>query len=289
MPASPAPAPHPERIVTVGAVEIAVQAFGLPSDPTVLLVHGACASMLWWEDELCARLAAGRRHVVRFDNRDTGRSTWCPPGAPDYGLRDMAEDAIGVLDALSIAEAHLVGRSMAGAIVGAAAVAHPDRVASLTFVSTSPGDDDLPPMTDAFLAAVADDPPFADRAALLDHLMGVMRGYAGGPIDEEAVRALAERDIDRSRSIASALTNHFLIDLDAPSPAEVAVVGLPVMVVHGDRDPVWPVEHAHAMARHHPGSRLVVLPDTGHEVPPRTWPTFVDRLLRHTEPMKDTP
>ena len=99
---------NPERMLTIGDVELCVQTVGRPDDPAILLVHGACASMLWWEPELCERLAAGRRFVVRYDQRDTGRSSSFPPGRPGYALSDLTGDAIGILDALGVERAHFV-------------------------------------------------------------------------------------------------------------------------------------------------------------------------------------
>ena len=134
-----------ERLVQANGVELGVQTFGSPADPTVLLIHGACASMLWWPEELCHLLADRGLHVVRFDSRDTGRSTHYPAGAPPYGLRDLADDAVGLLDALGIPVAHLVGRSMGGGTAIIAALDHPDRVATLTLVGTTNGDPTCPP------------------------------------------------------------------------------------------------------------------------------------------------
>ena len=119
---------NPEQLLPINGVELCVQTFGDDSDPTILLIHGASASMLWWEEELCERLAAGGRHVIRFDNRDTGRSTFSPPGAPDYAHSDLVADAVGILDALGVASAHVVGRSMSGGTALALAVDYPDRV-----------------------------------------------------------------------------------------------------------------------------------------------------------------
>src|SRR5258707_1187351 len=110
-----------EVLLEANGVELCVETFGDAADPAVLLVHGASASMMWWEEELCRRIAAGGRYVVRFDNRDTGRSVSYPAGRPGYAMRDMAGDAVGILDALGIGRAHLVGRSMAGGIVTVAA------------------------------------------------------------------------------------------------------------------------------------------------------------------------
>jgi pimeloyl-ACP methyl ester carboxylesterase len=134
-----------ERFLDVNGVELCVETFGDPAYPAILLIDGAAASMLWWEAELCERIAAHERFVIRYDNRDSGRSTCYPPGRPGYSFTDLTEDALGILEALGIERAHLVCRSMSGGIGLIAGVDHPDRVASLTFVCTSTGEAGLPP------------------------------------------------------------------------------------------------------------------------------------------------
>src|SRR5688572_14306056 len=127
-----------ERVIRADGVELATQSFGDPAHPPVLLIMGVMASMLWWPDEFCERLANRRRYVVRYDNRDTGRSTTYEPGLPTYTFDDMADDAVRVLDAYEISSAHLVGMSMGGMIAQLATLKHLARVASLTAISTSP-------------------------------------------------------------------------------------------------------------------------------------------------------
>ncbi|WP_238013540.1 alpha/beta hydrolase [Dactylosporangium sp. AC04546] len=272
-----------ELLLQANGVTLCAETFGDPHDPAVLLVHGASASMLWWEEDLCERIAAGGRHVIRFDNRDTGRSVAYPPGRPGYALRDLADDAVAILDAFGIPRAHLVGRSMAGAIVALAAWSHPDRVASLTLVSTTPGDADLPGMEEAFLSYVSrPGPDPSDAGAVVDYIVGLIGAYAGGRYDEPATRALAERDVARTANVASCLTNHFLLDMSTPEAFTPHDLTCPTLVVHGDRDPVFPLLHAEAMRAALPSADLLVLQDTGHELPRRTWDTFVPALLAHT-------
>ncbi|MET7397397.1 alpha/beta hydrolase [Dactylosporangium sp. NPDC005572] len=272
-----------ELLLRANGVTLCAETFGDPADPAVLLVHGASASMLWWEEDLCERIAAGGRRVIRFDNRDTGRSVAFPPGRPGYALRDLADDAVAILDALGIARAHLVGRSMAGAIVALAAWSHPDRVASLTLVSTTPGDADLPGMEEAFLSYVSrPGPDPSNPGAVVDYVVGLIGAYAGGHFDKPATRARAERDVARTADIASCLTNHFLLDLSMPEGFTLRDLTCPALVVHGDRDPVFPLPHAEAMRAALPSADLLVLEDTGHELPRRTWDTFVPDLLAHT-------
>src|SRR5829696_1386982 len=152
--------PVRETVAPARGAELCVQAFGSAADPTVLLIQGVGASMDWWDDELCARLAAGGRHVVRYDHRDTGRSTTCPPGKPDYTGRDLADDVVAVLDGLGVERAHLVGLSMGGGLAQDVALDAPERVRTLTLIATSPvgalpDDLDLPGPSDEIAAMFA--------------------------------------------------------------------------------------------------------------------------------------
>ncbi|GHH29057.1 alpha/beta fold hydrolase [Lentzea cavernae] len=263
----------------INGVELCFETFGSPSDPAVLLIHGACASMLWWETELCTALAARGRFVVRYDNRDTGLSESYPPGQPGYALSDMVLDAVGILDALGVARAHVVGRSMSGAIALALGVEHADRVASLTFVATTTGDPDLPQMTEAFLEASA-----VESSSDVESIVSVLRAYAGSSpyFDEEHVRRLAVQDVARTVNLESAMTNHFRIEFDAPRDGGFGDVVAPTLVVHGSLDPVFPLAHGEALRDAVPGASLLVLDSVGHDLPRPVWPEFVDALVRHT-------
>ena len=142
-----------ERTIEAGEIELATQRFGDPARPPVLLIMGGMASMLWWPQEFCERLASHGRHVIRYDQRDTGRSTKYPPGEAPYTLDDLADDAIGVLDGYKISAAHVVGMSLGGMIGQIAALKHPSRVLSLTAISSSPVEIDksgLPEWSEAF-------------------------------------------------------------------------------------------------------------------------------------------
>ncbi|MCW3015625.1 MAG: alpha/beta hydrolase fold protein [Solirubrobacterales bacterium] len=274
-----------ERLVEANGVHLCIETFGDAADPAILLIHGASASMLWWEQELCERLAAAGRYVIRFDNRDTGRSVSYPPGRPEYALRDMVDDAVGILDALHIGRAHFVGVSMAGAIVVGAGLHHADRVASLTLVSTTAGGADLPPMSDEVTGyAGAGGPDPSDSAAVVEFIVGLMKVYSGGSPyhDEDATRALAEQDVARADNIAACLTNHFVIDTDVTDGHRLDEIQAPTLVVHGEWDPVFPPAHGQALQQAIPGAELLILEETGHELPPPVWDVFVPALVRHT-------
>jgi pimeloyl-ACP methyl ester carboxylesterase len=269
-----------ETFVDVNGVRLCVETVGRASDPVVLLIHGACASMRWWDRELCELLAASGRFVVRYDQRDTGRSTTCPAGSPDYSMADLARDAVGILDAIGVSRAHVVGRSMGGGVALTLGVDHRDRVATLTFVGSTTGDPGLPPIGGDFPGP----PDFADPLAVTEHIVEVLRVYAGPgqPFDETRIRDLAAADVEQSCDIEATMTNHFLIDLDGPVHGGWGDVVAPTLVVHGAQDPVFSLEHGEAVARAVPGSTLLVLSGTGHDIPRAQWPTFVAAVAAHT-------
>jgi pimeloyl-ACP methyl ester carboxylesterase len=274
-----------ESLLDVNGVRLCVETFGDRAHPAILFVDGAGASMLWWESGLCERIAASQRFVVRYDNRDTGRSTSYPPGRPDYAFSDLTRDAVGILDGLGVRRAHVVCRSWGGGIGFIAAVDHPERVASMTFVSTSTDEPGLPPPSPRLAEHRLPAPDPSDRAAVVDYIVATARAYAGDSMyfDSSATRALVERDVARTRDIASMLANHYAIDLDGPTSGGYADIAVPTLVVHGDRDPVFPLPHAEALRDAIPGAELLVLAGVGHELPEPAWDVFVESLVRHTE------
>jgi pimeloyl-ACP methyl ester carboxylesterase len=278
---------EPTRVPANG-VELCVQTFGETGDPAILLIAGAASSMDWWEDEFCARLAFGSRFVIRYDLRDTGQSVSYEPGAPKYGGQDLVSDAVGILDVLRVGRAHVVGISMGGGIALHLALDHADRVASLTLISTSPGGSGLPPMSDelrARFAQPAAEPDWSDRQAVVDYIIEDLHGYAGSvTFNEEEMRALAGRIVDRTANIESAMTNHSIIEGGETLRHRLCELRTPTLVLHGTEDPLFPYGHAEALAAEIPGAKLVPLEGVGHEMPPRpVWDQVVAAILEHTE------
>jgi pimeloyl-ACP methyl ester carboxylesterase/SAM-dependent methyltransferase len=280
-----------ESMIAVGGIELCVQTFGDPADPALLLLAGMTSSMDWWDTRFCARLAAGSRFVIRYDQRDTGRSATCPVGRPGYRSDDLVLDAAGVLDALGVAKAHMIGISMGGALAQLLTLDHPERVLTLTLISTSAGagDNDLPgmaPALRAWFAAPPAEPDWSDREAVIDYLVEQSRPYAASsvPYDTAAVRAIAEVVVDRSRDIAASMTNHSLVAGSGPWRHRLAEITAPTLVIHGTEDPFFQLPHGEALAAEIPDARLLSLPQTGHEIPPRTWDLLVPAILAHTEP-----
>lgn len=274
---------HGEQLLKINGAELCVETFGDRANPAVMLVAGSAASMLWWDADLCEQIAARGRFVVRYDHRDTGRSTCYPPGRPAYSFTDLTRDVLGIQDALGIERAHVVCQSMFGGTGLILGVDHPDRVASLTFVSSSTGADDLPsPSSDLAMPA---EPDSSDAAAVVEYVVAGARAYAGGSpyFDEAAIRALAERDVTRARTYASTLVNHYAIELDGPARGGCGDIAAPTLVVHGDHDPLLPLPHGEALRDAIPGAELLVLKGAGHDLPRPVWDDFVSALVRHSE------
>ena len=272
-------------IVEVNGVGLCVDTAGDPADPAILLIAGLSSSMDWWEDGFCQRLAGGGRFVIRYDHRDTGQSVSYPAGKPGYTGADLAADAVGILDALGRRSAQLAGISMGGALAQQVALAHPQRVGSLVLFSTSPAvpcGSELPPMSEELRAwFAAEVPDWNERGAVIDYLTAYERHLEGPEyFDEPHVRALAGRIFDRTRDMAASMTNHALAAEGDLARGPLGAITVPVLVVHGTADPLFPFGHGEALARAIPRAQLLPLAGVGHQLPPRPfWPSVTTAML----------
>ena len=269
------------RSIDAGGATIATQGFGTPTDPAVVLNMGATASMLGWPDEMCHALAGQDLFVVRYDNRDAGLSTTYPPGAPPYAVEDMAADLVAVLDASGIGRAHVVGMSLGGLIGQVAALSTPGRVATLTLIGSEPLGWDggpLPHIAPAFMDhfATLEGLDWSDADAVRAFLLEVERLCAGSgqPFDLARARAYVEAVMARSPNLPSAF-NHGLVQLRSDWTGRFRAIAQPVLVIHGEEDPVLPLPNGEALAVGIPGARLMVLPGVGHELPSEVIPAIV--------------
>jgi pimeloyl-ACP methyl ester carboxylesterase len=276
-----------ERMIEANGVELCTESFGDPADPPILLIMGIGGSMLWWEEGFCRMLADEGRFVVRYDHRDTGRSVVYEPGRPGYNGGDLVADSAGVLDAYGLGAAHVVGVSAGGGFAQLLALDFGDRVVSLVLISTSPatpGDRGLPPPTDDFLTAVAAaEVDWSVPESVVQYLVDYARVLSGGerPFDEGVYRELARRDVERSRNIA-AVQNHDAIPDDERPRLPLSSITAPTLVLHGTADPMFPIEHGHALAAEIPGATLVLLEGAGHGVERADWETIVSAIVEHT-------
>jgi pimeloyl-ACP methyl ester carboxylesterase len=274
------------EVVRANGVELCVETLGDEALTPILLIAGSNAAMDWWEDEFCQRLVAGGRFVIRYDHRDTGESVSYPPGAPGYIGDDLADDAVGILDALGIPAAHLVGISMGGSLAQLIALDHPGRVESLTVIATSfavPSGLGLPGMRGDVAAAFAalENPDWSDRQAVIDYGVESARLASGsGGFDESSIRGVWGRVFDRTRNIAATFVNHDLIhEKEGRSRGPVSEITAPTLVIHGADDPFFPLEHGVALADAIPGAELLTLEGVGHELPRRSWDQVAPAIL----------
>jgi pimeloyl-ACP methyl ester carboxylesterase len=276
---------------TSNGVELEYDTFGERRSRPLLLVMGLGTQMIAWEEDFCQGLAERDFYVIRFDNRDVGLSTHLDElGTPNlaavmskqarspYMLDDMADDAAGLLDALGIPAAHVVGASMGGFISQLLAVKHPEKVLTLTSImSALGGDDDVaasPEVTAALLA-----PPPPDRDGLIEWGVSMSR-LLGGPLyfEEERSRAMRVRAVDRAVSLSGTLRQLAAIIAAQSRREALGRTRVPVLVVHGDSDPLVPVENGKRTAAAVPGARLVIVPGMGHELPPQVWSQVIAEI-----------
>ena len=285
-----------EQVIKVNDIEIAYDTFGQPSDPAMLLIMGLGEQMIAWDEEFCARLAANGYWVIRFDNRDVGASTrFDEAGVPNllalmrgeavdvpYTLEDMAKDAIGLLEALAIEVAHVVGISMGGMIAQTIAINHPTRVRTLTSIMSTTGDPNLPsPKPEA--AQLLYTPSPTERRAYIDHsvVVGHILSGPGYPSSEERRRELAGRVYDRGVNPSGLGRQLAAIFASGSRKAALKSIHIPTLVIHGDADPLIPVEAGIDTAESIPGAKLMIIEGLGHGLPPEVWPQVMEAIASH--------
>ena len=269
------------------------ETFGDPKAEPLLLIMGLGAQMTTWEDEFCVQLADRGFHVIRFDNRDVGLSTWMEDaGPPDiasafsgephaaYELDDMAADAAGLLESLDISAAHIVGASMGGFIAQLVAINHPESVLSLTSIMSGPGGADAVPPKPEGAAILVVSPP-ATRDEQIEQAMGFRRVLLGGadPFDEERERARATRSVDRSYYPPGVGRQLLAILASTSRLQRLKEVRVPTLVIHGVDDVLVPVENGRLVAQAVPGARLIEFDGMGHDLPRRVWPQVLDAIV----------
>jgi pimeloyl-ACP methyl ester carboxylesterase len=282
-----------EQIAPANGVELCYQEMGDPDGAPLLLVMGLATQMIAWHDGFCRLLADRGYRVIRFDNRDIGRSTVLrEAGVPSkvdlvlgrreaapYLLGDMAKDAIGLLDHLEVDGAHIVGASMGGMIVQQMVIDHPRRVRSLTSIMSTTGSRRAGQPSLKTFGVLLGNPP-KSRDQVINRAVKTFKviGSPGFPFEEDTVREMAARSYDRGHSAAGVTRQLQAIVASGDRTKALHRVQVPTLVIHGTRDPLVKPSGGKATARAVPGARLMMIDGMGHDLPRDLWPTFAEAI-----------
>jgi pimeloyl-ACP methyl ester carboxylesterase len=286
----------PEQFCDVGrGITLCYETFGDADDPTALLIMGLGTQMVAWHEDFCRQLAARGLHVVRFDNRDIGRSTHVagrPPSIPQlllrssraarYSLADMAEDAARLLDELELAPAHVIGASMGGMIAQTLAARRPQSVRSLTSIMSNTGSlRSGQPSLGIYSIFLRRAP--RQREAFVEHMVRVFEaiGSPGLPRDADEIRALAATSYDRDHDPAGPGRQLAAIMASGDRTGELRGITAPTLVIHGGADRLVAPSGGRATARAIARSRLMLIPGMGHDLPRAAWPQMIDAIAEN--------
>jgi pimeloyl-ACP methyl ester carboxylesterase len=298
---------QPPQIARANGIDLCYEIFGDPGAEPMVLIMGLGAQMIHWDDDFCRQLAARGFRVIRFDNRDIGKSSKLSGGkrltplellklrflkipvqAP-YRLRDMAADTIGLLDALGIKSAHLVGASMGGMIAQEVAISFPQRVRSLTSIMSTTGNPKVPPPTREATAVLMAPPPASKEEyfARFAQTWKVLR-VGSFPEDEALDRSRAERTFERGLNPAGVGRQLRAILASGSRKERLASVKAPTLVIHGTVDPLVHPMGGKDTAASIPGAKLLMIEGMGHALPIPMWPKVIDAIDRHAHGAKAT-
>ena len=266
----------PMSRATCNGIELEYETFGDPSGAPLLLIAGLGSQMISWNDQFCELLAGRGFQVIRFDNRDVGLSTWMDAA---YTLNDMAADAAGLLDAIGIPAAHVVGTSMGGFIAQLVALNHPDRALTLTSIMSGPnGEDEVPPTDEGREVLLVPAPKTREERIQVG--LWAKRRLLGSadPYDDEYERARVTAAVDRAYHPAGFARQLGAI-VAAPSRlCRLSSLRVPALVVHGKDDILVPVDNGRKVAAAIPGARLMEIEGMGHDLPSRVWEQVADAI-----------
>jgi len=296
-----------EKFVQADPIKLWTESFGDPKNPAMLLIMGAGAQGIFWPDRLCKLLADNGFFVIRYDNRDCGKSSAVHSLTISYTLDDMADDAIAILDAYGIDKAHIVGASMGGTIAQLLALNHPERVLSLILIMSTPDlsvvayainlpvlrtlmgftkRSDLPPPTDeviSFFRSVILTPP-QTREGWSDVGEKAWAVFSNGvPFDEQEIKELEQKAFERTESPHALLGHARAILNSAKKEIDLSAISQPTLIIHGEHDPIFPVEHGKALAEVVPNAQLEILPDMAHVIPTALSKKLTDIIVWHTK------
>jgi pimeloyl-ACP methyl ester carboxylesterase len=262
-------------------VSLYYETFGDPADPTLLLINGLSSQCINYRVEWCEKFVAAGFHLIRFDNRDVGLSTKLEAEGASYQVADMVGDALAVLDAAGVDQAHVMGFSMGGMIVQQMAIDHAERMLTMTSVMSTTGDRDVGNPTAEALAILMG-PPATDREGAVARYLAGIRAY-GSPAhyDEARLVPLAEEAYDRCFYPDGVARQMQAIIKAGSRTSALGSVRMPALVLHGDQDRLVDISGGRRTAEAIPGARFVVLEGMGHDYPPQYWDRIVSLVASH--------
>ncbi|WP_026582478.1 alpha/beta fold hydrolase [Bacillus sp. J33] len=276
-----------EQLLKINNVDLCTESFGNPKDPAVLLIMGSMSSLDWWDEDFCLRLAEQGRFVIRYDHRDLGRSTTYEPGTSNYTITDMADDAVGILDSYSIEQAHIAGMSLGGMIGQIFALRYAERIRTLTLIATSVFGTEmekLPPMDQSILEhhAKRSNIDWSNKEAVIPYLAEGWRLLAGSKtFEQERIFKLAEREAVRAKQLLSRF-NHAMLQGGEEYYDRTGEISVPVLIIHGTKDPALPYEHGLALMKAIPHAEFVTLDGSGHEIHSDDWDQIIGSVILHS-------
>lgn len=274
--------------ITHGNIHLFSEFFGSSNDTPILLIMGAMSSGIWWPEDFCRRLANLGRFVIRYDHRDTGRSTSYTPGQVNYSVEDLADDALAILDGYGLTSAHLVGMSLGGFLAQLLVLKSPQRMKSLTLIASEPlaeADPALPSIDSSILEyhAKGAEIDWTNRDAVIEYQIGAWQLLSGSvhQFDEVLIGKLAHADFDRTPNLTTPF-NHALLQGGEEWFNRLHEIAVPTLIIHGTEDVVLPYTHALTLKAKISNSTLLSLEGTGHELHPDDWPTIVKAIEQQT-------
>lgn len=269
-----------ERIVTSNGIDVWCETFGDADDPPILLIMGLGAQGIAWSESFCQALADGGRYVIRYDTRDTGKSTCVDFAENPYTLSDLADDAAGLLDALGLQSAHVVGASMGGMTAQELALRHPERVRTMTTIISTGAKADpenpigwtggLPPMPDDLIALFMEqamNPPTTEEEETQAFLQ--LARFLVGPkteFDEAKVRDYRARELARATNFKATANHQLAVAASRDRWELLPSIDCPTLVIYGTEDPMFGRPHAEALAKAIPGAKLLAIEGMGHDI-----------------------
>jgi pimeloyl-ACP methyl ester carboxylesterase len=272
-----------EKIIKTTDLELYTESFGGENNPAILLLAGATVSMLYWDAQLCQKLADKGFFVIRYDNRDVGQSTCYEPGSTPYNIVDLTNDAILILDGYGIDKAHFTGMSLGGLIAQIASIKYPDRVETLTLFSTGPwGDSDptIPEMDTRILDfhAKAESVDWKNENSVLVYMIELAELMSGRKrIDQRRVEKLIKAEFKRARNYLS-IMNHGALQGGEAYYNRLHEISQPTLIIHGTDDLIWHYRHSAFLLEKIKDSKLISLEGTGHELHFEDWDTIIEGI-----------